>query len=905
MRTICFGVVVVAISLIEVHAASDFAPVAPPSTRAGHVQPPEYVEGELLVKFKGGPLSDAANRARSAYGLTIKRNFEHIGWQHIQLPPGLSVKEALSLYSKDPDIAAVQPNYVLQREIPRSTPLPLKPPKPARKDLQPVFPSDLMFPQQWALTNICAQYAWGIDVGSTDVVAVVIDTGVNYNHEDLAANMWHNPGEIPGNGIDDDGDGYVDNVFGADVYSNNGDPMDQGITGNFPTCYHGTGIASIIGGVGNNGVGVTGINWIVRLMAVRNGGASGVVYTSDEIACLNYVLGMRQRGINVRVINESLGGTTWNGSWRDSINALGDAGVMVVSIAHNFAIDIDVTPYYPAAFDCPNMISVAASTSSDRLADFSDWGHTNVDLTAPGQDIVMASGPGPTNYAIDYGTSYAAPHVAGAVALLAAAYPEATVAQLKAAILDTVDVIEPFQGLTVTGGRLNVARALLYLKTNQPPVIIVSPQSTSVLPGIGTSLAVGAGGTPPLSYQWFQGTGIILDATNATLKMPVILNSQSGLWVQISNAFGITNSEPVQVSVDPTLPPVVGWGANQYGQCDTPADLTNVVAIAGGLWHSVALCSDGTVRAWGMNYWNQLEVPTNLSGVKAIAAGAYHGLALQTNGTVTVWGDNEYDQLNIPSGLSGIASIAAGFIHSLALRSNGTVVAWGYNDFGQCDVPADLVGVAAVATGYKHNLALLTNGTVVAWGSNDSGERNVPGDLEGVSAVVAGNRISMALKYDGTVVVWGSNLHGALDVPLGLSNVVAIAGYSHFMALRRDGTVVAWGAGMTNAATGQDWGQAIVPPGLSNVMATSSHGRHSLALVAQPPPPVLAIQLEGMNVAVTWPLSAAGWQLLSTTNLIPSATWQPWLGPILTNQGTLSAPVTPGTENRFFRLRGP
>jgi alpha-tubulin suppressor-like RCC1 family protein len=594
---------------------------------------------------------------------------------------------------------------------------------------------------------------------------------------------------------------------------------------------------------------------------------------------------------------------------KDGIDALGAAGIIVVAIAHNFYQDIEASPIYPASYESPNIIAVAASTPQDRMADFSDWGRVHVDLAAPGAgttNIMLVSGPGSRDYTSFWGgTSASAPHVVGAVALLAGAYPEATVAQIKSAILETVDVIEPLQGMMVTSGRLNVARALLHLSTNRPPVFIVPPQGRSVFPGLTTSLSTSVGGTVPLAYQWFQGSNTIDGATNALLTLTNVLSSQAGLWVQVSNAFGAITSAPVQVFADPTSPAIIYWGACAWGKCDIPPDLTNFVSLAGGRVHSLALLRDGTVRAWGGDKGGQSTMPPGLGNVRQISAGAYFSIALHSNGTVTAWGRNSEGQVTGAASQTEIASISAGQFHCLAVRSNGTVAAWGWNSKGQCNVPSGLVGVAVVKGGYEYSLALLSDGTVVAWGDNAYGQCNVPSGLSDVTAVVAGAYASMAMKHDGTVVVWGNNTYGQLDLPPGLTNVVAVDGYSHFLCLKRDGTVVSWGAGITNRLTGGDWGQAIVPPGLSNVVAVASNGRHSLAVLAIPAPPRLLAQLQGTNMVLSWPESAAGWQLLSATSLAPLAVWQPWATALRTNNGSVSTPVPVGEASRFFRLRSP
>jgi alpha-tubulin suppressor-like RCC1 family protein len=282
---------------------------------------------------------------------------------------------------------------------------------------------------------------------------------------------------------------------------------------------------------------------------------------------------------------------------------------------------------------------------------------------------------------------------------------------------------------------------------------------------------------------------------------------------------------------------VPGWAG--FGQATIPSGLSNVMAIAAGAWHSLALQSNGTVVAWGLDDRGQCDWPPGLSNVAAIAAGDYHSLALQADGTVVGWGDNTYGQTNIPFGLSNVVAIAAGADHSLALKGDGTVVAWGRIHERQCLVPPAVTWRGAIAAGDLFNLALTAEGTVLGWGAgggewgvpdegdNDLGETNVPTGLSNVVAIAAGYEDSLALQADGTVVAWGDNGWGETGtIPAGLSNAVAIAaGYDDCLALTADGTVVGWGE--------NDYGEAAPPTGLSNVVAIAAGWFYSLALTAE------------------------------------------------------------------------
>jgi trimeric autotransporter adhesin len=294
---------------------------------------------------------------------------------------------------------------------------------------------------------------------------------------------------------------------------------------------------------------------------------------------------------------------------------------------------------------------------------------------------------------------------------------------------------------------------------------------------------------------------------------------------------------------------VVAWGSNGFDQTNVPPGLSNVVAVAGGGWHSLALQSNGTVVAWGYNGDGEATVPPGLSNVVVVAGGGEHSLALQSNGTVVAWGNNEFGQTNVPSGLNNVRAIAGGYYHSLALQRSGTVVAWGYNSDGETTVPAAAANVAAIGAGYAHSMALRSNGTVVAWGANYFGQTNIPPGLSNVVAIAGGAWHNLALRSNGTVVAWGDNSYGQTNIPPGLSNVMAIAGCGyHSLAVQSNGTVVAWGD--------NSYGQTNIPPGLSSVVAIAGGDEHSLAITLGPfilsePPPAISLALHaGTNLSL-------------------------------------------------------
>jgi len=346
-----------------------------------------------------------------------------------------------------------------------------------------------------------------------------------------------------------------------------------------------------------------------------------------------------------------------------------------------------------------------------------------------------------------------------------------------------------------------------------------------------------------------------LNGANQTFSGGVNFSSISNTFTGTfsGNGAGVTNVDLGSVTAISAQPNVIAWGAGtnnlgfgeSFGQSIVPATATEVVAIAGGGNHSLALRGDGTVIAWGSNISGQTNVPATATGVVAVASGGAHSLALRGDGTVIAWGNNAVGQTNVPATATGVVAFAGGGNHSLALRGDGTVIAWGYNFFGQTNVPATATGVVAVAAGASHSLALRGTGTVIAWGDSSSGKTNVPASATGVVAVAAGASHSLALRGDGTVIAWGQNSSGQTNVPATVTGVVAIAGGSdHSLALRGDGTVIVWGD--------NSYGQTNVPATVSGVVAVASGSFHILAVrSARAPAPLARLDVANNTFAGT------------------------------------------------------
>lgn len=324
--------------------------------------------------------------------------------------------------------------------------------------------------------DIDAPEAWDVRTSAASVVVAVIDTGVRYTHQDLAANMWRNTREIPGNRRDDDNNGVIDDVFGLDAANNDGDPNDDH--------GHGTHCAGTIGAVGNNGIGIAGVAWQVRLMALKFLSAGGSGASSDAIRCIDYA-----RSNGAKIMSNSWGGGGPSASLLASIERARAAGILFVAAAGNdYGRNTDSSPHYPSSYASDNIVSVAATDSADRLASFSNFGPTSVDLGAPGVGILSSVASSDSAYASYSGTSMATPHVAGALAVLAAQFPQDNHSALIRRLLSATDPNPNLRGRTVSGGRLNLAKALQgSTPTPPPPTAPANDNFLAGLPQGGTS----------------------------------------------------------------------------------------------------------------------------------------------------------------------------------------------------------------------------------------------------------------------------------------------------------------------------------------------------------------------------------------------------------------------------------
>ncbi|MDR4949953.1 S8 family serine peptidase [Neobacillus cucumis] len=427
----------------------------------------QYKKGEVIVKYKNAYTTDSLGALASKYNLKTKKNLNNSTTKLLTYNANLPITDVLNALNASAQVEYAEPNYLIK----------------------PDAVSDPLYGQLWGMKNtgqsilgvygkagidIGAEGAWALTKGSTSVVIGVIDTGIDINHPDLKARIWKNPGEIAGDGIDNDKNGYIDDVNGWDFFN-----QDNTVFDSADGDEHGTHVSGTIAGTADT-VGVTGLAPNVKIMPLKFIGPDGG-YTSDAILAINYA-----KAKGVKITNNSWGGGGFSQALSDAIR---DSNSLFIAAAGNDGENNDVTPHYPANYDLPNIISVAAIDNTGNLADFSDYGATTVDIAAPGVSILSSVPPLYGDYADAYdyynGTSMATPHVTGEAALLLSKYPTYTPAVIKQSILKASTPLSSLQGLVLTGSMARADKALAY-------------QPDSDIPGIpftGTSVTTTANAT--------------------------------------------------------------------------------------------------------------------------------------------------------------------------------------------------------------------------------------------------------------------------------------------------------------------------------------------------------------------------------------------------------------------------
>lgn len=417
---------------------------------------PDFVPGEVIVKFRAGASPTARARALGRANASVA---ERIVTARMRaggddegitlVRSGLPTQAAIAALKEDADVEYAEPNWIYQHQATSN---------------DTYFTNGSLWGMYGPASSPANQFgsqaaaAWAAGkTNCSNVYIGIIDEGYMFAHEDLAANAGTNPGEVAGNGVDDDGNGLIDDVYGWDFDGNNSSVFDG--TGDD----HGTHVAGTIGGVGGNAKGVAGVCWSVKLMNAKFLGNRGGT-TANAVKAVDYFTDLKVRhGMNLVATSNSWGGGGFSQALQDAIGRAEAAGILFIAAAGNSTYNCDTsTACYPAEYPNANVLAVASITSTGAISSFSNYGATTIDIGAPGSAIwstVPQSSKGKviSGYASYSGTSMATPHVSGAAALYAATHPGATASQIKAAILSSAVPTPSLSGKTLTGGRLNVS----------------------------------------------------------------------------------------------------------------------------------------------------------------------------------------------------------------------------------------------------------------------------------------------------------------------------------------------------------------------------------------------------------------------------------------------------------------
>ena len=466
----------------------------------------DFVPGELVIQYDPNmaPALLAMNQNTRAEVLQeIAPVGHHSKLARLRMPAGNDIMAMANNYLKLPGVLTAEPNWILKKAAVSNDP------NYTSGQLWGTYSDDSPTAYGGAGTTNTfgsgAEEAWGRDyVGSSQVVVAIIDEGIDISHPDLQQNIWVNPNEVANDGIDNDGNGRIDDVNGWDFFSNDKTVYDGG-TGDT----HGTHVAGTIGAVGGNGIGVAGVAWNVKMISAKFLGPNGGSVTA-AIQALDYLTDLKvNRGVNIVAANNSWGGGGYSSALHAAIIRAANAGILFVAAAGNSTLNNDATANYPSNYSTlvsvpgtpaasyESVIAVASITSTGGLSSFSNYGATQVDIGAPGSSI-LSTLPGNT-YGVYSGTSMATPHVTGAIASYAAAKPTASAAAIRQAILGSAVPTASLAGKTVTGGRLSVLDAINYVSI--PTFSIASASGLESVSGVAGAIDFRVTLTAPLSQQ--------------------------------------------------------------------------------------------------------------------------------------------------------------------------------------------------------------------------------------------------------------------------------------------------------------------------------------------------------------------------------------------------------------------
>lgn len=761
-----------------------------------------YVPGRVIVAYEPGTTVREKVDARKDVGVRTTSRVERLATRTevLELDPGASVPAAIAALKRDPAVLYAEPDYILRGTASSNDPFVLN------GSLWGMLGPTTSPANAWGTRAI---EAWSAgDLGSGDVYVGIIDTGVQVTHPDLEANMWTNPFEVPGNGVDDDGNGFVDDVHGWDFRNDDNSVYDT--VGDD----HGTHVAGTVGGVGGNGLDVVGVNWSVTMIPAKFlSEIDGNGFTSDAILAIDYLTDLKTRhGLNIVATNNSWGGGGYSVFLDAAIERAAAAGIVFVAAAGNDAENNDAVASYPANYSCTSLgavdciVSVASIASNGALSVFSNYGATTVDLGAPGSGIQSTVPPSTTN--AFSGTSMATPHVTGAIALCAAVNPTLGASDLITKVLATVAPTPSLTGKTATDGRLDV-KALRDACLPSP-----LPAAPS---GSPTTLTATASGVSAADLQWADG---VTGEARIEIERTVDSGSGCGTFSRVR-----TRIAPATSVIDTDLAAGTTYcyrvrGANAAGS----TVYSNTATVSTPPAPTPYACAPTTyewVDPLGgavLSLGDDSVVLRTMPFAFPLYGESFTDVGVAANGFLrlgSTWGGTEYTNLSIANRAEPNALIAAAWDDwspqnggQVTVRTVGTapnrsfVVTWQdvppYNEVGRASFQIVLYETGAIRLQYRD--------MDVGNGAYDFG-RSASAGVEGVRGI-AGTQIS----YN-TATLANESAYGCTNGPIVPASPPTISAISPDSGSTAGGTAVTvTGSGFTSATTVTIGGVACTTP---------------------------------------------------------------------------------------------
>ena len=571
----------------------------------------------ILVRPLPGVSLEALHKLHGARRLS---RFPAIGGiEVLEVPPGANADALVKAYQQSGLVRYAEKDHIVHAQL---------------KPNDPYFQNGTC----WQLMNtgasggtagadIDAKDAWNTITSAAGVIVAVVDSGVRYTHQDLAPNMWHNPNQNT--------DGYSGDLYGINAITGSGNPWDD--------FGHGTHVAGIIGAVGNNGVGVVGVCWSVKLMALKFIDSKGNGSVSDAVTCIDYAISHY-----ASVINFSWGDPSWNSqALYDAINAAGNAGVIFTAACGNLGANTDYSPYYPASYALGNLISVAATTRNDQLASYSSYGPNTVSLGAPGDTILSCWNSSDSSYQYLSGTSMAAPLVAGACALLRAEYPNESYGDIIHRIMWNVTSLPALSGRCVSGGRLNLQAAMQAGAPTPPPTVTVTASDNVATIGTsdtGAFTFTRSGDTSSgltVNYQ-LGGTAVQWDdyrTPQGDMPVSIVIPAGSSSYTMIIDAIGNeTGANPETVILTLSSNPSYNVGSPNSGAITIYPQTITLPTVT--VTASDAVATINTSDTGAFTFTRTGDTSTNLT------------VNYQLGGTAVSWYDYRRPQGDMPLSLA-------------------------------------------------------------------------------------------------------------------------------------------------------------------------------------------------------------------------------------------------------------